>query len=186
MRLHYLASAIAAGALAVCVTQAGAQPAAQGQSPEAIAKVYACSEVADAAARLACFDTAVAGMKAAESQGQFAAVDAAGVRQIEREAFGFSLPSLPRLAFPNLLGASGGAAEAERTAEMRMTIARVGRYDGHIAFVMDNGQTWIQVDSDGNRLARAGRAVTVKRAALGSYLMSVEAGGPAMRVRRAE
>lgn len=183
MRLQYL---IAAGALAVGVTPAMAQPAAPGQSPEAIAKVYACSEIADAGARLACFDTAVAAMKTAETQGQFAAVDAAGVRQIEREAFGFSLPSLPRLAFPNLRSENGGAAEAERTAEMHMTIARVGRYDGHVAFVMENGQTWIQVDSDASRLARAGRTVTIKRAALGSYLMSVDAGGPAMRVRRTE
>jgi hypothetical protein len=168
---------------------AAAQPAPQPQSPEAIAKVYACAAIADPAQRLACYDAAVGAMKTAESQGEFAAVDAAGVRQIEREAFGFSLPSLPRLALPSLRRGNGtgtAAAPVERTAELSMTIARVGRFDGRQSFVMDNGQVWVLLDSQGNRLARPGAAVTVKRASLGSYLMSVEAGGAALRVRRAE
>jgi hypothetical protein len=179
-----------AAALLWCGAAPGAvaQPAPpQAQSPEAIAKVYACAAIADAAARLACFDAAVGAMKAAEAGGEFAAVDAAGVRQIEREAFGFSLPSLPRLALPTLRRSeAAGAAEPERTAEMAMTIARIGRFDGRPSFVMSNGQTWVLIDTQSNRLARPGATVTVKRAALGSYLMSVEAGGAALRVRRAE
>ena len=51
---------------------------------------------------------------------------------------------------------------------------------------MSNGQVWVLVDTDDNRLARAGAAVTIKRAAVGSFLMKVDAGGAAVRVRRAQ
>lgn len=164
---------------------ASAQPAPP-QAPEVVAKVYACAEIADPAARLACFDAAVGAMKSAQTQGQFAAVDAAGVRQIEREAFGFSLPSLPRLGLPGFSLRRDDDAGAERTAEMGMTIARTGRFDGRPSFVMDNGQVWVTIGSETNRLARAGGKVTIKRASMGSYLMSVDAGGTSLRVRRAE
>ncbi|MFN0114802.1 MAG: hypothetical protein ACKVPY_09020 [Paracoccaceae bacterium] len=187
MRPFKLASAATLLVL-VLAGPASAQPAPP-QAPEVVAKVYACTEIADAAARLACFDAAVGAMKSAQTQGQFAAVDAAGVRQIEREAFGFSLPSLPRLGLPGFpLRREGATAavEAERTAELGMTIARVGRFDGRPSFVMDNGQVWVTVGNETNRLARAGGKVTIKRASMGSYLMSVDAGGTSLRVRRAE
>jgi hypothetical protein len=179
-------TAAAAAAILALAGTAFAQPAPL-QSPEVVSKVYACADIADAAQRLACFDAAVAAMKSAETQGQFTAVDAAGVRQIEREAFGFSLPSLPKLGLPSLRRDGGAAAaEPERTAELAMTIARVGRFDGRQSFIMDNGQVWVLIDSQSNRLARAGEKVTVRRASLGSYLMSVVAGGSALRVRRAQ
>lgn len=156
-------------------------------SPEVIQKVYACAATVDDIARLACFDAAVGALKTAETQGQFAAVDAAGVRQLEREAFGFSLPSLPRLSLPSLGRSEGGSAPAqESTAELALTIARRGSFDGRPSYVMNNGQVWVLVDTDDNRLARAGAAVTIKRGAVGSYLMKVEAGGAAVRVRRAQ
>jgi hypothetical protein len=179
---------LAPGALVLALAGgAFAQPAPDVRSPEVLTKVYACATIQEAGERLACYDSAVGQLKTAETTGQFTAVDAAGVRQIEREAFGFSLPSLPRLAMPRLGGGeAGGGADADRTAEIAMTIARVGSFEGRQSFVMDNGQVWVLVDSASNRLARAGAAVTIKRATLGSYLMSVHAGGTALRVRRAQ
>lgn len=173
--------------IAACVTGAAhAQPAPErAQSPEAMSKVYACAEIADAQQRLACFDAAVAGMRTAETRGEFAAVDANRVRQIERESFGFMLPSLPRLGLPS--GRRDGNAVAEEPAQSQaMKIARLGRFDGRNSFIMDNGQVWVVLDTQENRLARQGAAVTVRKATLGSYLMSVDAGGPALRVRRAQ
>jgi multidrug efflux pump subunit AcrA (membrane-fusion protein) len=170
-----------AAALAASVSLAHAQ--SPSQSPEVLAKVYACAGIAEGSERLACFDAAVAALKQAEGQGQFAAVDADRVQQIEREAFGFSLPSLPRLGLPGFRR-EGGA--VERTAELAMTIKRVGRFDGRPAYIMQNGQIWAAVDSETNRNAKPGAAVTVKRASLGSFLMSFERGGAALRVRRVE
>lgn len=184
MRSVFLAAAAVAFTAAL-TGSAAAQPAPL-QSPDTVAKVYACSEIADSAARLACFDAAVAAMKTAQSQGQFAAVDAAGVRQIEREAFGFSLPSLPKLGLPGVRRGEGNDDETDALRTAAMTISRVGRYDGRQSFVMDNGQVWVLIDTKENRLARAGAAVTIRKAALGSYLMAVDQGGAALRVRRAE
>ncbi len=179
----------AACVLAVFAAPALGQPALPNpQSPEVIQKVYACSTVTDDTARLACFDAAVGALKSAETTGQFAAVDAAGVRQLEREAFGFSLPSLPRLTLPSFGRGDGPAAAAaqESTAELALTISRRGSLDGRPSFVMSNGQIWVLVGTDDNRLARAGAAVTIQRGAVGSYLMKVPAGGAAVRVRRAQ
>lgn len=182
MRMPKIIAAGAACALLALAGTAAAQPATPApQSPEAIQKVYACSAVADATERLACFDAAVGALKTAETQGQFTAIDAAGVKRIEREAFGFNMLTLPRMGLPSL-GRSG----EEEASRIAMKIARASRYDGKPAFVMDNGQTWVVLDIEENRHARAGAPVTVRRAAMGSYLMSVDAGGKALRVRRVE
>ncbi len=191
MRAPNISLTIALGAALVLAALAApvlAQPQLPAPaSPEVIQKVYACAATTDDAARLACYDAAVGALKTAESQGQFTAVDAAGVRQLEREAFGFSLPSLPRLTLPSFGRGEGGAAPVqESTAELGLTIARRGTFDGRPSYVMNNGQVWVLVDTGDNRLARAGAAVTIKRAAVGSYLMKVEAGGAAVRVRRAQ
>lgn len=155
-------------------------------SPEVLAKVYACAAVADPQARLACFDAEVATLKSAESQGQFAAVDANRARQIQRESFGFSLPSLPQLGLPTFRR-SGEGADAEDSLESQsMKIARLSRFDGRASFIMDNGQVWVRVDTEENRNARTGAGVTIRKAALGSFLMSVDGGGRALRVRRAQ
>lgn len=162
------------------------QAPAEAQTPEALNKVYACAAVAGAEARLACFDAAVAAMRSAEAQGEFAAVDANRVRQIERESFGFSLPSLPRLGLLGRGRAADTAALAEPPSTQTMRIARTSRFDGRDSFVMDNGQVWVLIEAKENRHARQGAEVTIRKAALGSYLLSVEAGGAALRVRRAQ
>lgn len=172
-------------AAALVVGAAQAQQPGQ-QSPDALGKVYACAPVTDPQARLACFDAAVAGLRAAETQGEFAAVDAARVRQIERDAFGFSLPSLPRLGLPGGRRGSDGAAVSEQPQSQAMKIARLGRFDGRRSFTMENGQVWVLIESTDNRNAEPGASVTIRKAALGSFLMSFEAGGPALRVRRAQ
>ena len=63
---------------------------------------------------------------------------------------------------------------------------RLRRRDGTASFTMTNGQVWSQIDNESPRNARAGGQVTIRRASMGSYLMSVEAGGPALRVRRTQ
>jgi hypothetical protein len=165
---------------------AAAQPPAQTPAPEPLTKVYACAAIAEAQARLACFDAAVAALKSAETQGDFAAVDAARVRQMQRESFGFTLPSLPKLGLPGMRPGPDGVVAAPVPDEQTMRIARLGRFDGRSSFVMENGQVWVLVESKSNRNARAGASVTIRRALMGSFLMSVEKGGAALRVRRVE
>ena len=182
MRASSIPLALALGTVLLGAPAARAQPAPPA-SPEVMQKVYACAAIADTTARLACYDAAVGELKAAEAKGDFAAVDAAGVHRLEREAFGFSMPSLPRLGLPGFTH----TAEAAQADNVAMTIRRVGHMDGHVAFVMDNGQTWLSIDDTKENLhARSGAPVEIRRASLGSYLMKVMAGGAALRVRRAD
>lgn len=64
------------------------------------------------------------------------------------------------------------------------TLARVGtRPTGELVLTLTDGQVWTQVQADTRFRARAGDAVTIRKATLGSYLMT----GPeriATRVRR--
>jgi hypothetical protein len=184
MRLNTITAAFVWTAVAATTPALAQAPSAAPQSPEVLQQVYACAEITEDAARLACFDRAVGGLRTAQSEGQFAAVDRAAVQQVEREAFGFSLPSLPRLAFPDF-GSGQRNPDQGSVEEMVMTIERVStRGDGNAVFVMSNGQRWVQVTPERTNRVRPGGTVTIRRAMMGSFLMSVEAGGPAHRVRR--
>jgi hypothetical protein len=163
----------------LCLCVAPAAFAQQGQpAPEVLNRVYACAEIADNSQRLACFDAAVGGLKQADQQGEFAGIDRQQAQEVERDSFGLSLPSLGRII-------SRSGADGARLEDMQMTIERViERANGRYAFVMANGQTWVQTETQRVHNARAGDAVTIKRAALGSFMMSSSRGGSAHRVRR--
>lgn len=148
-------------------------------TPELLTQVYACSAIEDAQARLACYDGAVGQLRAAEGAGQIVAVDRLRAEELEREAFGFSLPSLPRL-----FSRSESTPELETT---HLEIARVSRRpDGYVTVTMTNGQVWSQIDGRAPRTIREGASVTIRRAAFGSFLLAADAGGAAIRVRRTQ
>ena len=175
------------------VAFAGAASAQQQEpqpSPGVLDQVYACANISDEAQRLACYDGAVGRLRAAQTSGNLVAVDRQQAEELDRDAFGFTLPSLSRLFGGGSDAATPGGAERpqfERVDRMTLEIARVTmRRDGTALFTMTNGQVWSQIDNENPRNARVGGQVTVRRGTMGSYLMSVEAGGPALRVRRTQ
>lgn len=161
-----------------------------GATPSPLAPIYACSAETDAAKRLACFDAAVAALKQAEEKREVVAIDQATVRTLRREAFGFQLPSLPRLALPRLGG--GGAQEAatadEPPEEMTFAVESVGRGDnGKPLLRLTNGQVWVLVDDVRWTTPRTKPFnVKIERAALGSYLLQREGLNRGWRVRRVQ
>lgn len=171
----------------LCLAAIAAAPALAQEEPRSgvLDAVYACAGISEESARLACYDAAVGRMRAAQDSGTLVAVDRQQVAEIEREGFGFSLPSLS-----NLFRGRSGATEAapiEQISELELEIARVTmRRDGTALITMTNGQVWSQIDNESPRNLRAGGSVTIRRATMGSFLMSVAAGGPALRVRRVE
>ncbi len=168
--------------LAVTLLIAGAEAASAqpAPTPEALANVYACAQTQADAARLACYDEAVGRLRQAETQGQIVAVDRAQVASIERESFGFTLPSLASL-IPRF---GGGEAQAGPDG-IEMEVARIiERPTGRLSFVMADGQIWTQVEAQRARNVRAGDTVTVRRAALGSFVLLPPSGAAAQRVRR--
>jgi len=163
---------------------AGSGPCLAGAAPPAVdpAEFARCSRIDAADERLACYDALGRSLKpppvlsaspspaadkapaADESSGQ-AATAAGGVN-----AFGLTRHERPAAAAgPDLIRAQVAA----------VTTDRLGR-----AYVrLDNGQVWSFTAPD--VLLRAGEAVTIRRAALGSFLMTTPS-HHTYRVQRSE
>lgn len=172
-----------------------------------------CADIQDNAQRLACYDERVGILRESVRAGDVVAVDRPAVEAIERDGFGFNLPSLPRLSLSLFSGGSSsdraqGATASERgiaTADsssgvevverseegqverVLMTIARVDTISpNQYRFSMENGQVWTQVET-GRRIstrAAVGAQAEIRRAAMGSYLLRINGEGQAYRVAR--
>ena len=182
---------LASLAFIVLAGPVAAQQQTQPANPGVLDQVYSCRNIADEAQRLACYDGAVGRLQEAQNTGNLVAVDRGQAQEMDREAFGFSLPSLSRIFGGG--GGGGGANSSasastpqfERVDNIQMEVASVThRRNLPAVFRMTNGQVWIQIDDEVARNVREGGQVTIQRASMGSYLMRVEAGGPAIRVRR--
>ena len=164
-----LAAVVAASALS------GQSVPAQ-ERPETLARLMACRGVADSTARLACFDAAAGALNTAEQQGELVVMDRAQVNQTRRQLFGFEMPTLPRLFGPE------GAVEIESIDSTLQSAALVG--EGRWVFRLADGGVWRQIDSERVRFQnRPGQPVRVRKASLGSFLLTV-GDSRAVRVRR--
>jgi hypothetical protein len=136
--------------------------------------VYACTSVADDANRLACYDSAVGRLQAAEAAGDVTTVTRKEVEQVRQDSFGFSIPSLPSLT----LGKSDDAG----LKEVRLPVKAVRGARGNLVVTLENGQIWRQIDSKPLRNNDQTEA-QIYEAALGSFKMKLD-GGVAFRVER--
>lgn len=175
MRFHYVV-----GVALLFAQPAFAQTTAVTPPPEVLTRAYACIELQEDAARLACYDEAVGRLREAQSAGQVVAVDRAQAEAIERDSFGFPLPSLSRL-MPRL----GRDGEHEALADLQVQVERVAdSFSGRHSFIMSNGQVWTQTDPQRTGNVRPGDTVTIRRGAMGSFMLVSSRGGAAHRVRR--
>ena len=153
----------------------------QERRPEAFEALVHCRAIAEAAARLQCFDTAAAALEQATERHDVVVVDRAQVRESRRRLFGLTLPHLPIFGG----GDNGHDNDDEEIAQIESTVASSVRNDlGQWQVRLQEGGTWIQTDF--NQLAvppRPGETVVVHRGALGSYMMRVGR-QPGVRVRR--
>lgn len=140
------------------------------------AALYACAEKADDAERLACYDAAVGRLKTAEEAGEITTVSREQVEKVQRESFGFSIPSLPAIALPRLGGGDGEDREIDEITEAVASVAPGP--DGKLRVRLENGQVWRQVDTTSVYLSRRNppEAALIRRAALGSFRMKLDNG----------
>lgn len=144
-----------------------------------VAAVEACRPIADGAARLACYDRAVAALATARSRGDIRVVDRGELRQVRRSLFGFTVPKLP------FFGGSGGdRGEAEqKTLAAKLTSFRaIG--EGFFRFSIDEpASSWESTEGSFLGDPRPGAAVKIERGAMSSYFAQI---GKAqwVRVRR--
>ena len=134
-------------------------------SPDYLENLKTCQSIADDAARLACFDTAVGSMVAATETGDVQVVDREDVRQTRRSLFGFSLPDLGIF----------GADDEDEDELFTTTIERVrytGRNSARITTV--EGAVWEMNNIPRSRRPfEAGDTVEFKGAALGYYFLRI-------------
>jgi hypothetical protein len=162
--------------IAAFADAASAQQAAPSERPELLSRLVACRTVTAPEARLACYDAAAGALDSAERQGEVVVVDRAQVSAARRQLFGFELPSIT-------LFDSGPAPERIDAVETTLTRA-VMAGEGKWTFVLADGSTWRQIDSERvNFQNRPGQPVRVRRASLGSYLLTIDR-SRAVRVRR--
>lgn len=68
-----------------------------GEQPNELQAIYQCKSIADSMKRLECYDNSVGRFQAAEKSGAVLTVSKADIENVERDAFGFNIPSLPKL-----------------------------------------------------------------------------------------
>lgn len=157
--------------------------AAQEAAPSPLADVYACKGITEETARLACYDEAVGRLQERESSQEFVAIDSKAAKKLNREAFGFSLPSLPKL---KLFSSEDGAKEDD---SIELAVKTVSKRHSGITLVMENGQVWKSTGGRLNYIPKGDLTARISRGAIGSYKLSLSNGKDRVRglkVKRAE
>jgi hypothetical protein len=173
--------ALAAAGLAALAGTADAQPRQEGrqQRPELFDALVRCRAVAEAAARLQCFDSAAAALEQAAERREVVVVDRAQVRESRRRLFGLALPRLP------IFGDGDDDEQAEEVNRVEGVVASASQ-DGNGRWIvrLQDGALWVQTDNRPLALRpRPGQPVVIERGALGSFMMRVN-GQPGVRARR--
>lgn len=162
--------------LTVALQAAASPQTAPPAAPETLQRLLACRQIASAEARLRCFDREAGAFDQARSQGEVVVVDRATARETRRQLFGFQAPALPQLF--------GGREEPAIEAVETTLAGAVRGAEGKWLFRLSDGAEWRQIDSEPVTFRNtAGQPVRIRRAALGSYLLTV-GGSRAVRVRR--
>lgn len=172
---RFIASAFAASLLiAAGAAQADDKDKREKPLPEVFAKVLDCRKLEDPAARLSCFDTSVAALETANEQKAVVVMSEETVQETRRGLFGLTLPRL---------GLFGDSDEDEGLKELTTTITSVRGGDGAWVLTLADGAMWQQTDGSYLRTPKPGQSITIRKAALGSYMAKV-AGGIGFKVKR--
>lgn len=175
MRILAAVGLVAAGLLATAGPQAKSPVAPQAR-PQAFDALIRCRAIADEKARLQCFDTAAAALEQAAERRDVVVVDRKQMREARHTLFGLDIPRL------NIFG---GGDDADEVKQIDGVVAAASQ-DGNGRWIvrLEDGGTWAQTDF--NTIAMAptrGSKVTIRKAAMGSYMMRVGS-QPGVRVKR--
>ena len=163
---------------------------------KAIEDAMACRSIAEDAARLACFDGAIAGIDAAKiARAEEAAEKKAAKEKKKKDDFG--LKGREVVVMADTAENFGGEAVPEiRAAQEEKRLKEIAAMATSIkvnslkqaTLTLDNGQVWKQLESDTVSLSppKDGKtyAVTIKRGTMGNYMATVEGNSRAIRVTR--
>ena len=159
---------------AAVAPQALAQPA-----DTALKGLAECAGLGEAAAKAACYDAAYQALDQQVRTGELSIIRRKEAQEAQRGAFGLDLPSLS--LFDRAAGSGG---PLERVTDTLTSAAQDA--NGRWVFQLQSGATWRQIDNGTiSPRPRAGTAVEIRKAALGSFFLKVgEARG--VRAKRSE
>lgn len=156
-----------AGALGATQAQAADKDMTPKGRAAALQTVVDCRTITDSAARLACYDGAIAKLDAAEASGEVVVVDRGQVREARRAAFGFNFQ------LPGFM-TRGDKPEEVENLTAKVASARLSG-EGKWVIVLDDGAVWRQTDRiDLPRRPKPGSTVELRKGALGSYFMKLD------------
>lgn len=131
--------------------------------PPVFQAVLDCKSIAEPAARLTCYDKAVAAMDAARSAKDLVVADRVTMREAKRGLFGLSLPKIKLF----------GGGDSEEISEIDSKIAALTRgRDGYYVFTLEDGARWKQTEGR-DTLPKVGQSIRIRKGAMGSYLANV-------------
>ncbi len=167
--------------LAVLLLACTVTPLATGQA--ATDSLYACADKASDSERLACYDAAVAELRAAETTGEVVTFTTEEIVEARERTFGLEEDTVD-----SKLAAAG--ASLARTEPDDITAGLVSldeTAEGKLIVTLDNGQVWVQTDSSSVAVSRKSppKSATVMKAALGSYRLKIGRARP-FRVQRVD
>lgn len=133
-----------------------------------------CADITDSAVRLTCFDSQSTAVKTQLSSGELVTVYKTEIAEARRGLFG-----IDRIRMPGFL-----ENDIEEISEIESTIVTAIRQQSGWRFTLADGSQWDQIDT-ANPYFRSteGTPVRIRRATLGSYLLTV-GNSSAMRVSR--
>lgn len=183
MKLSLAINRSSAIALMVGFVFCSNQALAQTPQSDEITGLLACQSESDDAARLACFDAAVSNFAKAREDGDIITVSKEQIQNVERDSFGFSIPSIPVLS--GLLGGNNtpkpktnpltdpvektavertkrdkrpnipALGETESIKQVNLNIVKTQNFGyKKTRFFMDNGQVWEQTDTSRVRIPK--------------------------------
>ena len=153
-------------ALAILISTAAFTPAKAQTSP--LSTIYACASITDNVDRLACFDKNVPVLKVKEEKKEIITIDAEGIKEIERDSFGFSLPSLPKL------GILKSKSEKAKKVTQYYTVKSVSPSRKGVTLTMENGHVWRQINGDIGKIPKGTLTAKIKPATVGTFFISLK------------
>lgn len=175
MRGKMIAGVTLAMAGVIAVMPAAAQESKNAKNaPKIFTDVTNCRAIQDNAQRLACYDQTVGALAAAEASKDLYVADKESMRETRRGLFGFNLPKVKLFENDDL---------GEDVKSIETTIKSVSNGPKGYIFVLEDGARWGQTDGAYMDRPKSGAKIRIRKAALGSFMGSVE-GRVGFRIER--
>ena len=142
---------------------ASAQKMPKTATPKLFEEVVNCRTIQDSAQRLACYDRNVAALDTAQKSNELYVADKAAMKEARKGLFGFSLPKLKIF----------GDEDLGDLDELETTIAAVSSGQRGYVFTLPDGARWAQTDKRYMDKPKVGAKIKIEKAALGSYMASI-------------